>query len=166
MMLITGKSGFALIELVVVIAIISLVSFLVVFSGGDFFPKTRLESSAENIAALLRWARRLAITKRKRYEVVFDLRRKTYWVEDGETHTRGEVRRLEKNVIFADPHLGKVGEEDGMIELDDPDDDSFLFYPEGTAEAGSIYLWSKDSKRWYTVTIALNGYVRVYPEKH
>jgi len=166
MMLITGKSGFTLIELVVVIAVISLVSFLAIFSTGDFLSKTRLQSSAENIAATLRQARRLTITQRKEYKVVFDLKRKSYWIEDKEGSIWKKGNKLEKNIIFADPCLGKWGEGDGIVELDDPDDDSFLFHPEGTAETGSIYLQSEDSKKWYTVTIALNGYVRVYPEKH
>lgn len=166
MMLITGKSGFTLIELVVVIAVISLVSFLAIFSTGNFLSKTRLQNSAENIAAALRWGRRLAITKRKEYKVSFDLREKSYWVEDNEGGIREKEKKLEKNIIFADPCLEKWGEADGIVELDDPDDDSFLFYPKGTAETGSIYLQSEASKKWYTITIALNGYVRVYPQKH
>lgn len=166
MMPITGKSGFTLIELMIVIAVISFVSFLAIFSTGDFLSKTRLQSSAENIAVTLRRARRLTITQRKKYKVVFDLETKSYWIEDKDGEIQKKGKKLEKNIIFADPCLGKWGEGDGIVELDDPDDDSFLFYPEGTAETGSIYLQSEDSKKWYTVTIALNGYVRVYPEKH
>ena len=166
MMPITGKSGFTLIELVVVIAVISLVSFLAIFSTGDFLSKTRLQSSAENIAATLRRTRRLTITERKEYKVVFDSGTKSYWIEDKDGEMQKKGNKLEKNIIFADPCLGKWGEGDGIVELDDPDDDGFLFHPEGTAETGSIYLQNEDSKKWYTITIALNGYVRVYPEKH
>ena len=94
------KKGFTLIELIVVIGIMSLVSFIAISSARNFLFKTRLESSAENIAATLRWARRLAITERKKYKVVFDLERKTYWVEDKERWLRKEGKKLEKKSSF------------------------------------------------------------------
>ena len=44
-------------------------------------------------------------------------------------------------------------EEDGIVEFDNPDDSGFSFYPQGTAESGSIYLREKESERWHTVTM-------------
>ena len=39
------------------------------------------------------------------------------------------------------------------VEFDHPDDSGFSFYPQGTAESGSIYLKEKGRERWRTVTM-------------
>jgi len=161
------KSGFTLIELIIVIGIISSVTVISTLSIGNFLSQTHLKSSAEDIASTLRWARRLAITKRANYKVVFDTERGRYWIEDEDNNVVDKRQKLRKNILFANPSLGKEGEGDGIVELDDPDDDSFSFYPQGTAEAGSIYIQNKNSKEWWTITISgTTGYVRIYQEKH
>ena len=157
--------GFSLIELIVVVAIIS----SIMFAGSLYFQNhlsgTILKTSAQDIASTLLWTRRLAISERKSYKVVFHPGKGKYWVED----TRGQrvegIAYLNRKVRFADPELGKWGEEDGIVE-GGVWDNSFFFYPQGTAEGGSIYL--RDGKNnWYTITIApTTGGVRVYPEKH
>jgi len=156
-----------LIELMVALGVVSVVIFLFIFSGSSFLSRSRLKNSAEDIASTLRWARRLAITKRKEYRVVFDPARRKYWIEDEEKMVIEGKHSLLENVVFADPDLSKREEEDGIVEFDDPDDDSLSFYPQGTAETGSIYLKNEDSGRWYTITISYTtGYIRLYPEKH
>ncbi len=156
-----------MIELMVALGVVSVVIFLFIFSGSSFLSRSRLKNSAEDIASTLRWARRLAITKRKEYRVVFDPARRKYWIEDEEKMVIEGKHSLLENVVFADPDLSKREEEDGIVEFDDPDDDRLSFYPQGTAETGSIYLKNEDSGRWYTITISsTTGYIRVYPEKH
>lgn len=156
-----------MIELIVVLAIISAIIAVSIPSIGNFLSSHRLKDSAEDIVSTLRWARRLAITKREVYRVVFNPKKRKYWVENKEGNVLEEKRSLEENIIFADPKLYKRGEEDGIVEFDNPDDNSFSFYPQGTAEAGSIYLQGKGNRKWYTITIAsTTGYAKVYPEKH
>ncbi|MFQ6067767.1 MAG: GspH/FimT family pseudopilin [bacterium] len=165
--MIPRKPGFTLMELIVVLGVVSVVIFLSILSVGSFLSRSRLKTSAEDIASTLRWARRLSITKRKEYRVVFDPARRKYWIEDKEGTVIEGTHSLSENVVFADPELWKKGEEDGIVEFDDPDDDSLSFYPQGTAETGSIYLKNEDSGSWYTITVSpTTGYIRVYPEKH
>lgn len=162
-----GEYGFTLIELIIVLAIIGTVVSMSVPFVSSFLFRTNLESSAEDIVSTLRWARRLAITKRKEYRVIFNPQRGKYWLEDKEGNIEGERHSLEENIVFADPDLNKMQEEDGIVEFDHPDDSGFSFYPQGTAESGSIYLKEKERERWRTVTItASTGYARIYPEKH
>lgn len=162
-----STSGFTLIELIVVLGVVSVVVFLGILSVGGFLSRSRLKNSAEDIASTLRWARRLSITKRREYRVVFDPARRKYWIEDEEKMVIEGKHSLLENVAFANPDLWKREEEDGIVEFDDPDDDSLSFYPQGTAETGSIYLKNEGSGRWYTITISsTTGYIRVYPEKH
>ncbi len=109
----------------------------------------------------------MAITKRKEYRVIFNPQRSRYWLEDKEGNITGERRSLQENIVFADPELNKMQEEDGIVEFDNPDDSGISFYPQGTAESGSIYLKEKEGERWHTITItASTGYARIYPEKH
>jgi prepilin-type N-terminal cleavage/methylation domain-containing protein len=166
-MMMPRKPGFTLIELIVVLGVVSAVVFLGILSASNFLSRSRLKASAEDIASILRGARRLSITKRKEYRVVFDPTRRKYWIEDEEEMVIEGSHSLLENVVFADPDLWKREEEDGIVEFDDPDDDSFSFYPQGTAEAGSIYLKNEGSGRWYTITVSpTTGYIRVYSEKH
>lgn len=150
-----------------VLGVVSVVVFLGILSGSSFLSRSRLKTSAQDIASTLRWARRLSITKRKEYRVVFEPEKRKYWIENEEGMVIEGKHSLLDNVVFADPDLWKREEDDGIVEFDDPDDDSLSFYPQGTAETGSIYLKNEDSGRWHTITISsTTGYIRVYPEKH
>ena len=147
------RFGYTLIELIIVLAIVGTVISVSVPFVSNFLFRTNLESSAEDIVSTLRWARRLAITKRKEYRVIFNPQRGKYWLEDKEGNITGERRSLQENIVFADPELDKMQEEDGIVEFDHPDDSGFSFYPQGTAESGSIYLKEKESERWHTITM-------------
>lgn len=159
--------GYTLIELIITLVMVGTIISVCLPFISDFLFKTRLDNSAEDIVSTLRWSRRLAITKREKCRVVFNSLKGKYWVEEKEGNIIGEKQSLQENVIFANPELGREGEEDGIVELDDPDNSSFSFYPQGTAEAGSIYLQEKSTQEWCTITITgSTGYVRIYPEKH
>lgn len=159
--------GFTLVELIVVIGIIGSLTVISTLSAQNFLSRTRLENSAEDVASTLRYARRLAITRKAEHKVVFDLRWDSYWIADKEGDVVEKGKKLAKNISFADPHLDKKGEQDGLVEFDIFDDDSISFYPQGAAETASIYLEDENSGQWYTITITgPTGYVRVYPEKH
>jgi len=82
----------------------TVVSISVPFVSSFLF-RTHLESSAEDIVSTLRWARRLAITRRKEYRVIFDPQRGKYWLQDKEGNMTGERHSLQENIVFADPAL-------------------------------------------------------------
>ena len=152
------RFGFTLIELIIVLALVGTVVSISVPFVSNFLFRTHLESSAEDIVSTLRWARRLAITKRQVYRVIFNPQRGKYWLEDKEGNITGERRSLQENIVFADPELNKMQEEDGIVEFDNPDDSGISFYPQGTAESGSIYLKQKESERWHTITMLCSQY--------
>lgn len=173
MILTTGRSnikssfpGFSLLELVIVVGIVLSVTSLSSLLFKGHFAETVLKTSAQDIASTLNWARRLAITRRKLYKVVFRVKEKKFWIEDDFREMVGRPAYLHSGVIFANPGLHKWGEEDGLVEAGGGDS-AFSFYPQGTAEGGSIYIKEENSNNWYTITIVPStGRVNVYPGKH
>lgn len=163
----TGNpDGFSLLELIVVVGIISCISFVGSISFHNHLSETILKTSAQDIASTLLWARRLAITKRGTYKVVFQPDKGKYWIEDSKGNKVEGVAHLRKEVVFDNPELGKWGEENGLVESG-ISDDAFSFYPQGTAEGGSIYLKNEKSGSWYTITILpTTGRVKIYQGKH
>jgi len=162
-----SNAGLTLIELIVVLAIISAVVAFSTLSLENFASERYLKTSARDLASTIKRARRLAITKRKPHRVVFSCSDGSYWIEDDENNKIDRSWQLKRGVHFSNPHLDKKGEEDGIVEFDDPEDGSLSFYPRGSAETGSIYLQEKGKGGWYTLTVAgITGYVRIYPEKH
>ncbi len=95
-----GEFGFTLIELIIVLAIIGTVVSISVPLVSSFLFRTNLESSAEDIVSTLRWARRLAITRRKEYRVIFNTQRGKYWLEDKEGNIEGERHSLQENIVL------------------------------------------------------------------
>lgn len=167
MILITGnRYGFSLLELIVVAGIISCIAAIGSISFHSHLSETILKTSAQDIESTLILARRLAITKREIYRVVFQPDKCKYWIQDSRGYRVEGVAYLGKGISFNNPKIGKLGEEDGIVEAGIPDD-AFSFYPEGTAEGGSIYLKDKKSDSWYTITIIpTTGNVRIYQGKH
>ncbi len=161
-----NSSGFSLLELIVVIGIILSVTVMSSLYFKNHFSGTLLKASAQEITSTLIWARRLAITKRKPHRVTFHPQKKKYWIEDIENMKVEGVNYLKEGINFANPELGKWGEKNGLVEAG-IQDNAFFFYPQGTAEGGSIYLQDGGNKKWYTITITPStGVVNIYPEKH
>ncbi|MBC7189272.1 hypothetical protein H5U35_03535 [Candidatus Aerophobetes bacterium] len=164
---ITGDfKGLSLVELIVVVGVI----FFVLSGTSLYFrghlSKTRLKTSSQEIADTLRLTRRLAITGRKPYRTCFDVKKGKYWIENEEGERIQAPFYLKDNIVFANPQLDREGEEDGLVEGGIPDD-SFSFYPQGTAEGGSIYIKDKAEEKWNTITITPStGDVRIYENKH
>jgi len=155
------------VEFIVVLAIISGIVAMATLSIRNFLSETYLKSSTQDLATTLRLARRLAITKRETYRVVINTPKGKYWIEDAKENRMEGVGYLKSGIIFADPNLDKMGEEDGIVEFGYWDDDAFSFFPQGTAEAGSIYLKDERNGNWYTITIVpTTGRVNTYPNKH
>lgn len=76
------QSGFTLLEILVVIALIALASTIIVGNMGDVI-RTTSESFARQAATLIRSARDHALLSGKLVRIRFDLDEQTYWVEDG-----------------------------------------------------------------------------------
>ncbi len=78
------QSGFTLIELSIVIAIMVIMYALAAPSLRNLAPSSRLKSTARGIRSLLTYARDTAMTEGAPYLVVFDLDNQQYWLASSE----------------------------------------------------------------------------------
>jgi len=80
-----SANGFSLIEILVVIAITSILLSIVWVRMGTLVPIYRLEGAARALAAEIQNARGRAISENKCFQVVIDTTNKTYQLQNGAT---------------------------------------------------------------------------------
>lgn len=78
------KTGFTLLELIVVLFILTLVTALVAPTFNRSFGQAQLKAATRDLAALCRFARTQAIISQIVLEVVLDRRTNSYWLMQSE----------------------------------------------------------------------------------
>ena len=137
---------FTSIELVVVLAIISLLLGLTIVYYFNFKAATALKLSAYEVAATLNQARSLAITNQDKYSVVFDLANNKYEIQDSSANRVDEEHRLGVGIVFDE--VSFTG-------------NKVTYSVTSTANAGTVKL--KDNKaQVYSITVtSATGRVKV-----
>lgn len=76
------RNGFTLIELVVVLALISVIAAIVLPRVDPFLPQRRLKSAARMLSGTISLAYAEAIAKNKTYRLYFELESDRYWIAE------------------------------------------------------------------------------------
>ncbi|MCM0605381.1 MAG: prepilin-type N-terminal cleavage/methylation domain-containing protein [Xanthomonadaceae bacterium] len=76
------ESGFSLIEMMVVVAIIALLSLFIVPSISGFF-RVSLSSTSRELAGVIKESFNASVVTRRVHRLVYDLDSQEYWVESG-----------------------------------------------------------------------------------
>ena len=139
-----GTEGKSLVELVLVAAILGVVAAMAVPAYKSFHIGLQGRTAAAEIASTLRMARYLAMARRERLLIRFDLSEHTVTLRQADA---GGVLNVydyaEKGIVIDEPTAG-------------PD---LFFHPSGrSASASTIVIHDRDHRRT-TVTISLTGRV-------
>ena len=75
------KSGFTIIEIIMVIVLVSILAFVVIARSGSYYP-VKLNGAGEKLLSDIRYAKRLAMTNHRIYGILFDVSENSYTVYD------------------------------------------------------------------------------------
>lgn len=166
-----NPSGYSLVELIIVLVLIGLITAAVVPFLMSTIDKTKLKTSAKEIAASLRYARNLAITTKKLHYFYIDLDRSSYWIslenleidhqgyfdQDNAVSTVGRIRTISKEIMIQKVEAGTSVTEDGIMIIP--------FFPQGNTIDTTVYLRKKvdaNSNRNYEVHLdEVTGRVKI-----
>lgn len=140
---------FTSIELIVVLAIISLLLGLTTVYYSNFKTATAIKLAAYELMATLNQTRSLAITNQDKYSVVFDLANNKYEIQDSAAVKIDEEHSLGEGIVFDTVGFGGASLT------------AATYFATGTADAGTVKL--KDNKaQIYTITVTSStGRVKV-----
>ncbi len=81
-----NRRAFTLVEMLIVLAIIAMIMAMSVPFTAGFGKGLRVKTTARAIVGIMRVARSNAVTFRKNYSIVFDVKKSQYWIEDEANH--------------------------------------------------------------------------------
>lgn len=122
------RSGFSLIELLVVLFVIGLATVLVSPALTKGLSSVRLKTAARDVSATMRYARSLAVSKAREQVVNFDISEGRYWLNE-ETSA---MRELPPDVHFIQVSTPEGDIRTGRAEI--------IFYPMGSTSGGSVWI--------------------------
>jgi type IV fimbrial biogenesis protein FimT len=140
----SSELGNSIAELMVVVAIIGIMAAMAIPSYDRMTARIQARSAVAELASTLRMARQLAMARRERLMVRFDLSEKTVILRPANSEGLLEVYRYgEKGIVLDEPTAG--------LEL--------FFHPSGrSASATTIVVRDRQDRRT-TVTVSLTGRV-------
>ena len=134
-----------LIEMIIALAIIAIVAFAITMSGG-LASSQRLDCETRMLAADLRWARAMAVSKHNNYIIDFDLANEIYMVYENSVNPANLLKRqsLQVDIVSLSPAPNRI---------------TFNF-PSGNSQAKQIDL-SYRAKTGRITIFGQTGYVKI-----
>lgn len=145
----TGNYAFTLVEMLVVLAILGLILGISIPFTASFGKGLAIKTTARSITGVLNVARSNAVTFRKNYSVVFDVKKCQYWIEDESGMMYEKKYSLSASVKFD----VKDNEETDPVTFEN---DRVIFNPAGGLDGASGSITFSD-KQGDTRTISIIG---------
>jgi prepilin-type N-terminal cleavage/methylation domain-containing protein len=169
-----GHSGLTLMELMVVIAILSIMAGMTMSALGNYIPDYRLQSAARELYATMHEAKMEAIKRNDPVRVVFDVSNERYAISlnGGSDDTLSSINDNENLKIISLSKYNQVSFGAGTAAFDATDDEKSLpedyisfphnlvtFADDGTANPlGYVYLESSENQA-YAIGTLLTGVI-------
>lgn len=157
------KRGYSLIELIVVLAIMSLLIALVTPSLSQFLKGVELKTTAKKIGGILRYCRSEAVNQGQLVQILFSpaSREIKIQLKDISNSYGGgkETSVLIKSYIL--PEGIRVERIDSIPEVSPSEMTLFEFYPNGGSNGGSLLLENEDRSRFRIEVHFLTGMVKI-----
>jgi prepilin-type N-terminal cleavage/methylation domain-containing protein len=133
-----NRRAFSLVEMLVVLAIIAMIMAISVPFTSDFGKGLRIKTTSRAIAGVLAAAKSNAMTLRKNFTVVFNVKESKYWIEDDTGRVYEKKYSLPGSIKF---EVKDNNEEDPITF----ENDKVVFGPSGSleCEGGSIVFTDK-----------------------
>ena len=147
------QAGYSLIEVLVVLALISVLSGLAAADFSSQLPHLRLNHAARALVSDLRWARQLAIATGQPVVLLLDPDRNRYWIEKASQPgiPVGLVRDFQdRKQGFGEIDL--VGSTGGR---------TLTFYPQGTTNSWTTITLKNKAGEQRQVTLVATGRVKL-----
>ncbi|SHI49394.1 prepilin-type N-terminal cleavage/methylation domain-containing protein [Malonomonas rubra DSM 5091] len=147
-----GARGFTLLEVVVCLAVVSIMLGLALPQIRTLWDSAAEKEAARNVLAALRLARSQAITHNLEYQVAFDLDSRSFWLERGNLSKDSTEWNFVKELGAFSSGLGMATKKECNHTVGDGDfttaDNSIQFNPNGTCgssgSANSRYICVQD----------------------
>ncbi len=158
------ETGFSLVELMIVIAIIGILSVIAAPSFLRSLPEKRLKAAARNLYADMQRARLLAVRKNKKIRVIFVTAVSPgYYYFDENGNSKLDAAEFQRNLSDysgIDYGSGKAvkkwdGETFSKLAT------SVSFMAKGTANSGTTYLHNQNKDVCYAVTTTDYGNIKI-----
>jgi prepilin-type N-terminal cleavage/methylation domain-containing protein len=164
----TLRSGFTLIELMVVIMVLGLMSGLVAVSWERVLPGQKLSADVRALSSRLHSARSEAIARSAEFQVIYNFEQNAYWVRtpfdnegryqpDPELRTRVFYTKLNDGITFQEISIDGETYDASKVEI------FVRFDPTGAANDHTIVLHQDKPDRVYTIEVlGLTGLIRFH----
>ena len=164
-------SGYSLIELIVVLVLIGILSVIATPLLVSSIMKTKLKTSAKELATTFRYARSQAISAKKPYYFYVDIDNSSYWVSSDVENVESEdsfdaeearktatnIRNTSKEIIIKKVDAALSTFKEGIVEIP--------FYPQGNTIEVIVYLEKRNetnSDRNYEIHLdEITGRVKI-----
>ena len=166
------KHGFTLVELLVVIALLSLMAGLGAPKLSGSFDRLKLDKAAKELLMMAQYARMMAIDQQKQYNLIIDESNYTFYLETSGTDENGnqigevvvydafcKPITLEGDIAFEDIQVTPIG----LGTTGDYEESEILaFLPDGTSQLAIIQIGN--GQMHYSLSInPATGKAKLYP---